>query len=276
MRRLGSYRLVAVLVALLLAGLAPELAGAQPAANAQPAAAEIVNSSLQAFYYPAEDGRARVSMTLINPQGKQRTRELTMLRRDFGTDGDQRYFIYFHAPADVRGMTFMVWKYPAKEDDRWIFIPSISLVRRIAANDKRSSFVGSDFTYEDISGRDVGDETHSLLRSEDLNGQPCFVIESVPVENADYAKRVSWIDRERRLPIKEEFLDAHGEVVRRFTADEVTQVGEHWTITKRTMSNLRTGHRTEVTLEDVAYDVGLNESLFTERYLRQPPRRWIR
>jgi len=266
-----SFRLVrAAAIAVALAGLAPVRA------NAEPSGEQIAKRSLDAFYYAADDMRVRVSMTLVNPEGKRRRRELTMLRKDLGSSGDQRYFIYFHAPADVKGMTFLVWKHPAKEDDRWIFIPSIKLVRRIAANDKRSSFVGSDFTYEDVSGRDVGDEQHKLLRSEDLAGRPCYVLESRPKSSSGYARRVSWIDKERWLPLREEYFDARGEKVRELRAEEVKQVGGHWTATKRTMVNHQTDHRTEVTFSDVAYDVGLSEDIFTERYLRQPPRRWIR
>ena len=152
----------------------------QFAAAEEPSASDVARRSLDVFYYPAKDMRVRISMVLINPQGKQRVRELTMLRKDFDTEGNQRYFIFFHAPADVKGTTFMVWKNPAKEDDRWIFIPSINLVRRIAASDSRSSFVGSDFTHEDVSGRDLHDENHQLLRTEALNGRSCFVLESVP------------------------------------------------------------------------------------------------
>lgn len=244
--------------------------------SAQPSPQEIADRSLQAFYYPAADMSVRLSMTLTNSQGKKRQRNMTLLRWNSEKEGDQRYFVYFHSPSDVKGMTFMVWKYRGGDDDRWIFIPSLNMVRRIAANDKRSSFVGSDFTYEDVSGRDVGDENHTLLRTEDLNGRTSFVLESRPVGSAAYARRVSWIDAERWLPLKEEYFDSRDQKVREFTADEVEEIGGYWTITKRSMRNLQTGHRTEVTFSSIEYNVGLEESLFTERYLRQPPRRWIR
>jgi hypothetical protein len=247
-----------------------------PGAGAEePSATDVATRSLEAFYYPGDDMRTRVTMVLVNAQGKKRVRELTLLRKNFGTEGDQRYFIFFHAPADVKGTTFMVWKNPAKEDDRWIFIPSVNLVRRIAANDKRSSFVGSDFTYEDVSGRDVNDENHQILRTEEMNGRSCFVLESTPRAGADYARRVSWIDTERWVPLREEYFDVRGEKVRVFTAGAVEEIGGHWTVSKRTMANLQTGHSTEVTFENMTYNVGLKDDLFTERYLRQPPRKWI-
>lgn len=247
-----------------------------PAQAAEEDAQSIVARSLQAFYYAASDMQVRVTLQLINDQGKERRREMTLLRKNIGDAGEQRYFIYFHAPNDVKGTSFMVWKYLQREDDRWIFIPSIKLVRRIAADDKRSSFIGSDFTYEDVSGRDVEDETHTLLRSEEYNGRTTFVIESRPKEVIDYARRISWIDQEHGLPLREEYYDIRDQQVRLFSADKVENIDGHWTITSRTMKNLQTGHRTVSLFESVQYDVGLEDDLFSERYLRNPPRRWIR
>lgn len=255
--------------------LALVLVAAASARAADPSGAEIVKRSLNAFYYAGSDMRARVTMKLINPQGQVRNRDMTMLRLNTGKSGDQRYYIYFHAPADVKGTAFLVWKYPAKEDDRWIYVPALKLVKRIAADDKRSSFVGSDFTYEDVSGRDLEDETHALVRSEELGGRPVYVVESTP-KAAEYARRISWIDRERWLPLKEEYQDGRGGVMRVFTADKVEQTGQYWTVTARSMKNLQSGHRTEVLFQEIAYDVGLREDVFTERYLRDAPAQWVR
>ncbi len=250
--------------------------GSLPSSRISPSMDKIVARSLETFYYAGEDQRTRVTMRLINPQGKERRREMTLLRKNLGGAGEQRYYIYFHEPADVKGTAFMVWKYLGREDDRWIFIPAIRLVRRIAADDKRSSFVGSDFTYEDVSGRDVEDETHSLLAEETLDGRPVYRIESVPKVKVDYVRRLSWIDLERGLPLKEEYYDVRGKLLRTFTADEVREVDGHWTATRRTMRDAQSGHRTEVVYQEVEYGVGLGEDLFSERYLRRPPRQWIR
>jgi outer membrane lipoprotein-sorting protein len=228
--------------------------------------------------------KAKVIMELIAKGGGKRTRVMTMLRRNEKEGGNQKYFIYFHKPGDVRRMTFMVWKYPKKEDDRWIFVPAVDLIRRIAADDKRSSFVGSDFTYEDVSGRDVASDTHSLLRSEKLENRDCFVIESIPKEPTEYIKRLSWIDKKSFLPLKEEYYDAQNELFRVFTADKIEdiKVGEGTTenvfptVTRRTMKNLKTGHRSEVVYKSVSYNLGLGNKDFSERHMRRPPRSWIR
>ena len=247
-----------------------------PGRAADPSADEIVKRSLDAFYSAGNDMRAKVQMKLINPQGNVRERGMTMLRINLDKSGDQRYYIYFHGPTDIKGTSFLVWKYPGKESDRWIYIPTLKLVKRIAADDKRSSFVGSDFTYEDVSGRNLEDETHTLVRKEDLGGRPTFVVESRPKAAADYSRRLSWIDSERWLPLKEEYLDARNEPLRTFTADKVEQTGKYWTVTARSMKNLQSGHRTEVVYQEVGYDVGLKPDIFTERYLRDAPSQWVR
>ena len=239
-------------------------------------ASMLVADSLQAFYYAGKDMHAQISMRLINAQGKERVRVMTMLRKNIGVSGEQRYYIYFHSPSDIRGTSFMVWKHLDKEDDRWIFMPAIKLVRRIAADDKRSSFVGSDFTYEDVSGRVVEDETHTLLRQEEIAGRVVFVIESKPKVKANFMRRVSWIDQAHGLPLKEEFFDARDEKVRVFTANRIELVDGHWTITERTMENLQTGHSSKASFDEIKYDIDLTQDLFTERYLRKPPRKWIR
>jgi hypothetical protein len=247
-------------------------------------AAEVMERSNSAYYSAGADAKGRLSMELIDPDGGKRVRVITMLRKNQEDAKSQKYFIYFHEPGDVRRLTFMIWKYPGKEDDRWIYIPAIDLIRRIAAEDKYSSFVGSDFSYEDISGRDVAEDTHTILREVKLGDRYSIVIESIPLREAAFTKRISWIDRENFLPLKADYYDAQNQLQRIFTADiiEDIAVGEgddrriYPTVMKRTMRNARTGHRTEVYVESVSYDLDLEDADFSERRMRRPPRNWIR
>ncbi|MBI5049409.1 MAG: outer membrane lipoprotein-sorting protein [Nitrospirae bacterium] len=247
---------------------------------------EVVKKSQEAFFYQGKDFKARVIMKLISKGGQERTRELTMLRKNFGElGGEQKFFMYFFQPADVKDMTFMVYKYPAKDDDRWLFVPAINMVRRIAAQDKRSSFVGSDFTYEDVSGRDVEDDTHTIVKEEKVGASPapsgagasdCYVIKSVPkAADVDYSYKISWIDKGNFLPLKEEYYDRRGELYRAFTADEIKTIKGFPTVTKRIMKNLQNGHMTETVFTKADYNIGIEDSLFSERFLKAPPRKWI-
>lgn len=241
-------------------------------------AKDIMNKSQEVFLYQGKDFKARVLMKLITKSGKERIREMTMLRKNYGpSGGEQKYFMYFHKPADVRKMSFMVYKYPGKDDDRWLFIPAINMTKRIAARDKTSSFVGSDFTYEDISGRDVGDDTHTLEKEEALNDSEVYVVKSTPkAGDVNYSYKLSWIDRTNFLPLKEEYYDLKGELIKVFTAHKVEAVKGFFTIVNRTMKNIQSGHRTDVTFSKTDYNVGIQDNLFSERFLKRPPNKWIK
>ena len=254
------------------------LAQAPGGRGAPDSAAQIVEKSQAAFYYPGADMKARVVMELITAEGKKRTRVLTLLRKNDPDGRRQRYFLYFHEPGDVRRTAFLVWKYPDKDDDRWIFIPAVNMIRRLAARDSRSSFVGSDFSYEDVSGRDVAADNHTLLREETLGNAACYVVQSTPKAAADFSKKLSWIDKNSLLPLKEEYYDAQNQLARVFTADRIESVAgksAYPTATRRTMKNVQSGHRTEVVFESVVYDAGIEADVFSERALQQPPQKWI-
>ena len=238
-------------------------------------ATEIMTKSHEAFYYPGKDFKARMVMKLISAGGQQRIRELTLLRKNFPGD-KQKYFIYFFQPADVKDMTFMVYKYPDRDSDRWLYIPALNMVRRIAAQDKRSSFVGSDFSYEDVSGRNVNEDVHTLVREEKLGARDCYVVKSIPkAADVEFSYKLSWVDKASYLPLKEQYYDRRGELLKVFTADEVKTVKGFPTITKRTMKNVQSGHSTVVTFEKTDYNLGLSDSLFSERFMKRPPQQWI-
>lgn len=268
-------RTIRSVVAALIAVSVVAPGGVRAQGTPSPPAEETMRRLQQAFFYAGQDFAAKVGMRLVDKAGRERRRTLSMLRLNAKEGLSQKYYMYFHAPADVRGTAFLVWKYPDKDDDRWLFIPAIKLVTRIAAKDNQSSFVGSDFTYEDISGRDLGADAYKLLREEAMAGRDCYVVESNPKAASAFSRKVSWIDKTSFLPVKEEYYDVQNDLSRVFTADEVKEIKGHPTVVRRTMKNLKTGHYTEVVFENVDYDASLEEGLFSERSLQTPPARWI-
>lgn len=264
-------RLAAALVgsAALIAALT--LAPAPPA-SAQDAT-EIMKEAHLNLYYTGDDGRAVVQMTLADKRGRTRERKFVMVRKDYEEGGEQKYYTYFLEPNDVRKTSFMVWKDPVEDDSRWIYVPAIDLVKRISSSDKGSSFVGSDFSYEDVSGRHWSDDEHSLLREEPLDGQDAWVIESVPrAEDGVFSKKITWVGKENRLPLKEEYYDDKGRLDRVFEASAIEVVDGYPTVKVRTMTNVRKEHTTKVEFTDIDYDLGIDDDVFTERHLKNPPR----
>ncbi|MBZ0266716.1 outer membrane lipoprotein-sorting protein [bacterium] len=246
------------------------LGGADRAAAA-PDANALMKESHLAMYYAGDDGQVTVGMELTDKRGRTRVRRFQMLRMDETDGGAQKYFTYFFEPSDVRRTTFMVWKDPEAEDARWIYVPAVDLVKRISSKDKGSSFMGSDFSYEDVSGRKWTEDNHTYLGEETLDGKVCDRIQSVPKEEDSFTKKISWIDRETKLPLKEEYYDKKDRLERVFTSDSIETIDGFPTATVRSMANVLKDHHTTVTFENIKYNVGVDTDLFTERKLKSPP-----
>jgi outer membrane lipoprotein-sorting protein len=253
------------------------IAGMSNAQEGTTSADDIMKRSHLAYYYAGDDGVADVVMTLIDKKGKERKREFTMLRLDIEDGGNQKYYTYFRKPSDVSRLTFMVHKTPDGNDKRWIYVPSVDLVKPISADDKNSSFVGSDFSYEDVSGRHWSEDNHSLTGESELDGKAVYQIESVPKEEyKGFARKISYIDKDSFMPLKEEYFDKKDKMVRVFEAGKVEEVDGILTVTQRSIQNLKKGSKTIVEFSKISYNVGLEDNVFTERYLKNPPRKHIK
>lgn len=232
---------------------------------------EIVNKANEAAYYAGSDGRAEVEMSIIDKSGSARTRKFALLRMNTA-GGSQKFYVYFKEPADLYKQVFLVWKEvdEGKEDSRWMWLPALNLKRSIAPGDKRTSFVGSDFVYEDVSGRSLKEDAHELIETTDTQ----YVVKNTPkmpgdVEFSAYTVR---IDKDTFLPRKAEYYDKNGKLYRTVEATQIETFQGFPTVTESVVKDLNTGGSTVNTFTNVKYDIGLKENIFTERFLRRPPR----
>ncbi|MBE9528349.1 MAG: outer membrane lipoprotein-sorting protein [Proteobacteria bacterium] len=244
---------------------------------AEPNADEIVERSNLAYYYAGTDGSATVKMTITDSAERVRTREFSMLRYDVKDGAEQKFYVYFRTPADVEGMIFMVWKNTKKDDDRWLYIPAVDLVKRVAAKNKRSSFAGSHSTYEDVSGRSTGDDTHELIGSENIDGREAYVILNRPkdADIVEFSEYKVWIDKVHFLPLKGEYFDKAGKLYKTLLSERIEVIDDIATVVQGRVTVEGRGS-TVIQFSNVKYNVGITEKIFDERYLRRPPRRWIK
>jgi outer membrane lipoprotein-sorting protein len=251
--------------------------------EAVPSVVEIVEKSNRVAYYQGKNGRAEVAMTITDSQGRTRSRQFVILRRDAPSPsgdandaycGDQKFYVYFRLPADVNKMVFMVWKHVGEDDDRWLYLPALDLVKRIAAAEKRTSFVGSDFFYEDVSGRDIDADEHELVES----SENYYVLKNTPKEpdSVEFAYYRMWVHRQTFVTVKVEYYDKNGEKYREYEALGVKTIDGYPTVIKAQMKDLRTGGNTVIEYSNVKYNIDLPEDIFTERYLRRPPLKYLR
>src|SRR3989338_5498673 len=200
---------------------------------------QIVEKANSVSYYAGKDGLADVKMTITDAQGRARNRELRILRLNSGESGEQKFYVYFHQPADVAKMVFMVWKHIGRDDDRWLYLPALDLVRRVAAGDKRSSFVGSHFVYEDVSGRGIEADMHTLVEST----PEFYKLKNVPKEakGVEFAYYYIWVDKANFMPRKAEYYNSQDKLVRVVEALEVVEIGGYPTVTRSSAKDLERG-----------------------------------
>lgn len=244
--------------------------GNNPAGATSPNVNEIINKANLAAYYAGDDGRSKVTMTIKDEQGRTRNREFVILRKDLEDAGPQKFYVYFEKPSDVRKMAFLVHKSVEQDDDRWLYLPALDLVKRIATSDKRTSFVGSNFFYEDVSGRGTAEDTHELKETTDT----FYVIVNTPKDpnNVEFSSYTVWIDTTTFLPMKAEYLDKSGKKYRIVEALETQEIQGFPTVIKSKVQDLSNGSETVSLFEDIKYNIGLKEDIFSERYLRRAPR----
>jgi outer membrane lipoprotein-sorting protein len=260
-------KIMVLITALALTGISAE-------AGAEMTGQEIVEQANLASYYRGDDGKSDVKMVITDSLGRTREKEMTILRRDDEDGGEQKFYVYFERPSDEKGTTYLVWKKPGGDDDRWLYLPAMDLVRRIASSDKRSSFVGSDFAYEDISGRGTGEDDHTLLGEEEGH----YKIKSVPRDpgSVEFDHFITWVDKKNFLPVRAELYDKNGKLYKKMEALEVTEIQGYPTVTRMRAENLNSGGSTVSSFSNVVYDLGLDDKIFTERSLRKAPRQYIK
>lgn len=243
-------------------------------AFADPSVDEIVNKANLAAYYGGDDGRAEVNMTIKDSQGRERTREFVILRKDKEDGGAQFFYVYLKKPGDVSGIVFMVRKYTDKYDDRWMYLPALDVVKRIAASDKRTSFVGSNFMYEDVSGRNLNEDRHELVKSD----SKYYVIKNTPKKPGDveFSSYTVQIDKKTFLPVKAVYLDKNGKEYRIVEAVKTAVIDGIPTVTESKVTDIAAGSSTVSKFSKIKYNIGLKENIFTERFLRRPPRKWLK
>ena len=216
------------------------------------------------------DQEAMLTMTLINSRGDQRVREIKQFIKDFGEE--EKKIMFFMSPADVRNTSFMNWSYDeaGRDDDQWIYLPALKKVKRISSDSKSDSFMGSDFTYDDLGDRHPSADDHKLLRREKLNGEDCYVVESIPKEEEYmYSRTVTWIIKDKWIGLKKEFYDEDDEFLKTLTVKKYDKIKDYWIILHSQMHNIQKDHTTDMLLENLKVDIGVPDSKFTERMMKR-------
>lgn len=221
------------------------------------------------------DSVSDATFTLINKAGQKRVRETFGTTKLDENGIDNMRMTRFLSPPDVKGTVSLLIEHSDKDDDMWIYLPALKKVRRLVSNNKKNSFVGTDFSYADVIGYKVGEWSYKLLKEELVEGQPCYVIEALPKSDAiktsnGYSKRIGWLRKDNFMAVKMDYWDEAGRLLKTSTFTDiqlVDQKRDKWQAMRLEASNVQTGHRTIIKFNDFKANQRVKDEFFTTRYM---------
>lgn len=227
-----------------------------------------------------EDGDNSVSqmkMTLIDKKGKKRVRNLKTFTKDKGED--KLKLMFFLSPADVKNTAFLTYDYDdsSKDDDQWLYLPELKKIKRIASSDKSSSFMGSDFTYSDMTSRNVEDYTYKIMKEKMVDGHKTWQMLVTPksketIDETGYTKSIVFVRQDNFVIIQALNYIKVGKKLKYMKVTGLEKIDGVWTTTKMQMitkKGRKTLHKTIFEFSNIKYNQDLKESFFSTRTLKK-------
>ncbi|MBL4630054.1 MAG: outer membrane lipoprotein-sorting protein [Paraglaciecola sp.] len=215
------------------------------------------------------DSSGKMSMILRNAEGEEVERKMRLKSLEMLDDGDKGLTI-FDQPLDVKGTAFLNFSHATKPDDQWMYLPKLSKVKRIRSRNKSGPFMGSEFSFEDMSSFEIEKYKFKYLRDETFKSQACFVLEQVPVDkNSGYTKQIVWVDKEHYRALKIEFYDRKGSLLKELVNyDFKLFLGKYWRPLRVEMFNEQNGKSTDLLTHQLDFDTGLTPRHFNKGTLK--------
>jgi len=211
-----------------------------------------------------KDIKSELTMILINKQNKKRIRTIKSYKK-----GDEKQLIYFLKPADVKGVSFLRIKISKNNDKMFLYLPAFKKTRRITGSQKNQSFMGSDFTYNDIGGYDIDDFKYTLKGETTIDNKPCYIIKAVPLPKTSlkYSKILYYIWKNEYKILKAEFVK-NNKVEKIMSFKDYKKIKNYLIPVQIIMENKRRKHKTILKFDKIKVNTGISDSLFSLNNLK--------
>ena len=220
---------------------------------------------------------SNMKMILIDKNNKKRVRELKRFAKDKGDD--ELKLMFFLAPADVKDTAFLTYDYEDsnKDDDQWLYLPELQKVKRIASSDKSSSFMGSDFTYSDMTDKNVEDYTYKIMKESKVGGHKTWQMLVTPksqetVDETGYTKSILFVRQDNFVVVQALHYIKIGKKLKYMKVTGLELLDGIWTTTKvqmTTKKGKKTLHKTIIEFTDIKYNQDLDEAYFSTRTMQK-------
>ena len=217
-----------------------------------------------------KDSQTELNMTLKNQHGQTSTRKMRLKSMEQENDGDKSLTV-FDSPRDVKGTAFLSFSHIETNDEQWLYLPALKKVKRISSRNKTGSFMGSEFSFEDLTSFEVEKYDYNLVKEEDLDGEKSWVIEQFPRDKySGYKRRIVWIDQSEYRVRKTDFYDRKNTLLKTLTFSDYKLHNEkHWRALKMEMVNHQSGKSTLLEYSGFEIGKGLNENEFNKNALKR-------
>ena len=216
------------------------------------------------------DFTAGMTMVLRDRHGRESVRQMRFKVLEVPGDGDKSLFV-FDQPKDVQGTALLSHAHVNSPDDQWLYLPALKRVKRISASTRSGSFMGSEFSYEDMTAQEVEEYSYRYLRDEPCGELTCTVSEQVPLdEKSGYSRKVVWQDTDELRIWKMELYDRGASHLKTLTFANYQQyLDQYWRAGEQTMVNHLTGASTVLNWTDFQFRTQLDDREFTQTALRR-------
>lgn len=209
-----------------------------------------------------------LKMVLIDSSGNREERMIEEWAKDPG-DKTGAVIIIFRKPAAVKDTRFLQVVNKDRANDKWIYLPALRTVRRIAGAEGSKPFMGTDADYDDLETRKIEQDTHTLLGEETVGSYTCWKVESVPVDpkSSRYSKKIVYIDKNTAVPVKAEMFDKKGKLLKVLNVEKLEKQQSYWLPMKSSLKNVQTNHTTVLEILKIEIDKPVDDKMFTQNFL---------
>lgn len=210
-------------------------------------------------------------MTLLGANGEKTERVFESKHFEKTATDGEKSLIKFIQPADIQGTGLLSYQNKKADDDQWLYLPSMKKTKRISGSGKSGSFVGSEFSFEDLIPPDIDKYVYEYLRDEPCGDAVCFVVQSTPATaESGYAKTISWIRHDNYRNVKIDFYDKKNRLLKTLSLEDYRLINnKYWRAFRLVMKNGLTGKETDFLVENLKIGSGLTSTDFTQRALER-------
>ena len=224
-------------------------------------AKEIIKKSDELI--KSKSSYAEVSMTIVKTDWSR-----TIGMKMWALEPDYA-IIYITEPARDKGTVTL-----KRKKEVWNWIPTAQKVIKIPPSMMLQSWMGSDFTNDDLVKESslINDYTHTIIGEENFNEYDCYKIESIPKPDAGvvWGRLLTWISKEEFFQLKVEFYDEDDFIVKSYLGSDIKELGgrtipAHWEMVPVD----RPGEKTVFNYHEIEFNYNVNESFFSEQNMKR-------